>query len=663
MSIQNSGSKYKEGKTAGNATEKLRAAMSLRALPTDPHLATSTSKLLDSFYVPALKQSISYDRGVGFFTSQWLRLAASGLAGLASNGGHARIIASPMLDRADCVALAQGADARADPVLKNALEGVISDLEQDLASDTLAALAWMIADGLLDFRIAIPTADLDGDFHDKFGIFRDGEGNAVAFHGSPNDSERAFRNYESISIYYSWINAREAARVAAQSARFDLLWANGDINLRVYPLPDAVKRNLITFTTRLPRPYTPPKREPKQNRWIHQKEASAAFLKTRSGILEMATGTGKTRTALTIVNELESRALINTAIVCAHGTDLLDQWNGHLVQYSPWPVYRAYGAHREGARYLRHPEQSVLLCSRRELANLLPRLAPSSKHHALIICDEVHGMGSPAMVSQLSGEIAPLSYRLGLSATPDREYDADGNAFIEREIGPTIFRFGLIEAISRGILCSFDYIPLPYAFSDEDREDVRQAYRRHSARLRSGEHVSDEALYRDLARVRKRSREKLAPFAALIEKSPELLTRAIIFVEDVDYGLLVQNLLMPLHLDYHTYYGDDDRINLTRFADGQLTCLITCHRISEGIDIASLNNVILFSSARARLETVQRLGRCLRIDPANPSKRAKVVDFIRTEEDQNEKNAELDADQERAAWLTALSRVRSDDGR
>ena len=43
---------------------------------------------------------------------------------------------------------------------------------------------------------------------------------------------------------------------------------------------------------------------------------------------------------------------------------------------------------------------------------------------------------------------------------------------------------------------------------------------------------------------------------------------------------------------------------LKRFADGQLECLLTCHRLSEGIDIRSIENVILFSSARARLERV-----------------------------------------------------------
>jgi superfamily II DNA or RNA helicase len=634
--------------------------VSLRELSPDPHLATSTDKLLDRFYVPALRASVSYDRGVGFFTSSWLRLAASGLAGLAANGGRARIIASPMLDAQDCAAISQGAEARADSKLKQALELEISDLERDLTGDTLAALAWMVADGLLEFRIAVPTADLDGDFHDKFGILRDAEGNAIAFHGSPNDSARAFRNYESVSLYYSWIDDREASRVAGHQARFDLLWNNGDINLRVYELPDAVRRNLVAFTEKLARPYDAPRRATERSgRWKHQTDAMAAFFKARHGILEMATGTGKTRTALNILTELEVRSEINTAIVCAQGTDLLDQWHGQLVERSPWPIYRAYGSHKEVPRYLSHAAQSVMLCSRRELAAFLPRLPREFCAGGLIICDEVHGMGAASMVAALSGEIAPFAYRLGLSATPDREYDSDGRAFIEREIGPVIFEFGLSDAILQGVLCPFDYIPLGYSFSADDREAIRQAFRRHAARARSGEPVSDEALYRDLARVRKLSREKLPLFTALVDQRPQLLSRSIIFVEEADYGRHVQDTLMRHHVDYHTYYAEDDRSNLRRFADGSLDCLITCHRLSEGIDIQSVNNVILFSSARARLETVQRLGRCLRIDPRNPEKRATVVDFIRTDEGRSEEtNAELSADRERATWLTNLSRVR-----
>jgi superfamily II DNA or RNA helicase len=100
-----------------------------------------------------------------------------------------------------------------------------------------------------------------------------------------------------------------------------------------------------------------------------------------------------------------------------------------------------------------------------------------------------------------------------------------------------------------------------------------------------------------------------------------------------------------------------------KFARGDLDCLITCHRISEGIDIQSVNNIVLFASARARLETVQRLGRCLRIDPTNPDKRATVVDFIsveRTDDNDVTANPELDADEERRDWFRHLASTKRD---
>jgi superfamily II DNA or RNA helicase len=632
--------------------------MSLRELPTDPHFGTSTHKLLERFYIPALSRSIAYDRGVGFFTSNWLRLAASGLATLAANGGKARIIASPKLERDDCAALNHGADARNDPKLRSALALALQELEQDLANNTLAALAWMVADGLLDFRIAVPCGELDGDFHDKFGIFRDSDQNAVAFHGSPNDSEQAFRNYESISVYYSWIDGRESARVQNEQERFDFIWNNGDINLRVYELPDAVRRNLIEFTSRLIRPYPAPigPGEGTDARWRHQRDAIAEFLRAKHGILEMATGTGKTRTALSIVEELKERALIDVAVITAYGTDLLDQWHNELLRRTGLTIFRAYGVHHEAQSFLNDHSGSVLLTSRQALSEVLPRLRPATFGRAVIICDEVHGMGSPSLVASLSGLLKPFAFRLGLSATPEREYDGDGNRFIEEEIGPIIFRFGLKEAIQRGILCELDYIELNYAFSQEDRDNVQQVIRRYYAKQRAGEAPAIEAMYQELARIKKLSKEKIPVFRTYVSAHPDLLSRCIIFVETAEYGLLVQDILMDLRTDFHTYYGDDDRVNLARFARGDLDCLITCHRISEGIDIHSVNNIVLFASARARLETVQRLGRCLRIDPNNPHKRASVIDFIRDDEPEpDDPTGELSADQDRRDWFRDLA--------
>src|ERR1041385_6505402 len=105
--------------------------------------------------------------------------------------------------------------------------------------------------------------------------------------------------------------------------------------------------------------------------------------------------------------------------------------------------------------------------------------------------------------------------------------------------------------------------------------------------------------------------------------------------------------------DFHTYFAEEDSGTLKRFATGEIECLITCHRLSEGIDIQSLKTVILFSSARARLEKIQRMGRCLRADPADPCKRANVVDFIRLPSPDSQDNP----DDNRRDWLAQLSGV------
>lgn len=636
--------------------------MSLRALPTEPELGTSTTRLIEQFYAPALSSSVTYDRGVGYFTSAWLRMAANGLADLASNGGRARILASPILDPEDCAAIARGVDARTNPALLRSLEQAITELANDLESNTLDALAWMLADGVLDFKIAIPTGELDGDFHDKFGIFWDTAGNGISFHGSQNDSQRAFRNYEAISVFYSWVDEREHQRVKNHQARFNNLWDNGDANLRVYEMPDAVRRNLLQYVTRAPRPYASQKTAGKTEvslKWRHQTEALGAFLAAKHGILEMATGTGKTRTSIQILEELIARDQVTTVIVAAHGTDLLDQWHTELIRRNcSFPIFRAYTTHREAQSYINDPSRTVLLTSRMNLADITTRLPSQLIKKGMIICDEVHGMGSPALVANLDGKIQGFAYRLGLSATPEREYDEAGNEFIEREIGPVIFKFDLKTAIQRSILCPLSYIELEYEFSDEDKADVAAAIRRHHAKQRAGEAAPKEVLFQEIARIKKLSRNKLPVFREYLGRNPGIAQRCLIFVETAEYGMLVQDMLMERGVDFHTYYGDDDRQNLPRFARGELDCLITCHRISEGIDIRSVNNIVLFSSARAKLETVQRVGRCLRADPVNPAKRANVVDFIRTDDiEQKEARDETTADVERREWFRELAQV------
>jgi len=214
--------------------------MSLRDAFSTRTMDTSSHDIVGDFFVPMLQNATRYDRGVGYFSSGWLRANAQGMVDFAANGGRARWITSPNLSEADWKHLRKGERARRDAVLRETLAQNIGDLEQSLNQDTLSALAWMVADGILDFRLALPHEKLDrGEFHDKFGVFEDAEGNRVSFNGSYNDSKQGLRNYESLRIFRSWDLTNEFVRDDEQ--KFRKLWRNTEPNVKTYPLPEAAR--------------------------------------------------------------------------------------------------------------------------------------------------------------------------------------------------------------------------------------------------------------------------------------------------------------------------------------------------------------------------------------------------------------------------------------
>ena len=633
----------------------------LQAIAFPESLDTSRDDVVQALYTPGLANSVRYDRGVGYFTSGWLKQVASGLVPFASNGGKMRLITSPYLSSSDWSAVKQGHDARDKPELLNALNIAIDDLSSTIAREPLDVLSWMVADKLLDIKIAIPTSKLDGDFHPKLGVFMDAQGDFIAFQGSQNETEGGFRNFETLHIHFGWTKDRDAAHAQGIASVFERLWAEHDPNVRCYKLPSAIRKRLIKFTENSKRPYLRPSilgTRSTSVKWRHQDEACAAFLEHRAGVLAMATGTGKTQTALKIEAELRERDLSSTTVVAAYGTDLLDQWHSALATHGASNlIYREYGDFHEAQEFGAVHKPSVLLINRRNLAHVIPRLPASKIESTFLVCDEVHGFGEPQLVQQLAGQLQRFPYRLGLSATPSREYDEYGNEFIESEIGPVIFRFEIHTAIERGILCELNYHPIEFEYSDDDKAALQAAWRRHAAREKAGDKDRTK-LYMELARVKKLSKEKIPLFESYVRQHPEILQRCIIFVEQADYGTLLQNLMMEQRIEFHTYYGDDDRKDLQRFAKGELDCLIACKRISEGIDIQSVNNIVLFATARAPIETVQRVGRCLRSDPNNSQKRATVVDFIKTGEEVPEyPTGPISTDMRRRDWFQRIAAV------
>lgn len=638
------------------------------------HYRSGRDSLADDFFAPCIRESVLYRRAAGYFSSTALLSWIDGLPRAALKMLTIRLISSPMISESDRRTLTTLEDEQAraayrlivvDRILEEIAELALSPNDTAIRA---RVFAWLIANDRLELKFAFPEhLDEPGIFHEKFGIFDLAAGGTIAFTGSANETTGGHsRNYESIDVYCDWI-AGEDERVATKSEQFDETWAGEAAGLAVIApsakILEKFRKNAdwpFVETVVEKQPEAPAEVDP---RWRHQEEAVSAFLEKPAGILEMATGTGKTRTALKILANLVSNGSIECAIVTMEGTDLLEQWAAELDAWNldggpKWLIYRHFGPHHEMGDFIVDPKMSLIVVSRGQLPRLLLRLPDHIKAKALIVHDEVHGLGMPSLVGSVKGQHKAFGWRVGLSATPERAYDGEGNDFITNEVGPTLYRFPLERAISRGVLSEFDYRPLPYDLTDADRERLRLVYAKKAARQREGRPMGNEELWTEIAKVYKTAEAKPEVFEEHLKNFPEILNRSIVFVETKEYG---ERILASIHRRthrYRTYYADDDRDHLIAFARGDIDCLITCHRISQGIDIRSLNTVILFASARAKLETIQRIGRCLRIDPAKPDKRALVVDFVRPEA---ETDAVPNADQERRAWLSELAKVRKGD--
>lgn len=126
----------------------------------------------------------------------------------------------------------------------------------------------------------------------------------------------------------------------------------------------------------------------------------------------------------------------------------------------------------------------------------------------------------------------------------------------------------------------------------------------------------------------------------------------------MEQGNEIAKVLNENNIKFTKNYAEDPKeqqASLDELGREEIDTIINCHSLSEGIDIRSLENVILLSSRRARLETIQRVGRCLRIDDENnPDKVANVIDVVLYKN--IEKNETIDAEENRRKWLNGISK-------
>lgn len=283
-----------------------------------------------AFLVPALRYAKSYQRSVGFFSSSVFLPIMDGIVSLFRNGGKIQLIASPQLSEEDIQAINLGYEKR-DKVITDAATRDFMNSFQEFDEVKLQLLVDLIASGTLDIKIATLTSV--GIYHDKLGIIKDFEGNVIVFFGSANSSINAYQNnYEKIRVVKSW-DETENDVIEEEENEFESLWQGKNPYVNVLSYSESAKENLITIIHNK-KTEAEDAKDPIKLR-DYQEEAIAAWVANDyHGFYVMATGTGKTWTAIFSAKKLleQHPAMV---VICAPYKHLVRQWADDVIKAFP----------------------------------------------------------------------------------------------------------------------------------------------------------------------------------------------------------------------------------------------------------------------------------------------------------------------------------------
>ncbi|MBX3031309.1 MAG: DEAD/DEAH box helicase family protein [Chloroflexi bacterium] len=616
------------------------------------------------FYLPCMAGSVAYDRVAGYFSSAIYLLAWPALRTFASAGGRIRLICSPNLSRADIDGLELGYRARSEAELADLLTTELRDM---LASPTLGrptqVLAGLVAVGIVELRLAFlesraPASDKRL-FHDKVGIFRDAVGDRVGFRGTMNETFLGLApdgNLESIDIFPSWADARDASRLVEAEARFEALWNNDVAGATVRPFPDVVIAELRRASESA-QPWEVLVDEISQDTSTevpgkdllgglrqHQREAVHAWwANDRRGILEHATGSGKTVTAAALIREAVNRG--EASLVVVPSSALMRQWTAQLESLlgdlgprilkcgDGWEEWRGP---RLLSSWLRPaPGEARIVLAVANTASSTDFLARAASVQ-LIVADEVHRLGSPTLRRVLSID---ARHRLGLTATLDRAGDSTGTALVQEYFGGVVHTYSLHDAIRDGWLTPYSYHAHTVGLDAEESKRwmaLSTRIRRRRGQLGGGGNLSYAApdddrlklMLIERSRVAKQARAKVDMARAILRSWYHPGDRWLVYCDDLRQMRNVANALqsvVPAVYEYHSTMAGDQSQTLREFeVNGGVVVAIKC--LDEGVDIPVASHALILASSRNPREFVQRRGRVLRIHPNKP--RAHVHDVL-----------------------------------
>jgi superfamily II DNA or RNA helicase len=617
------------------------------------------NNIAEEFYLPCMRSSVKYDRISGFFGSTIYIVAWSALKEFVQNGGKMRLICSPYISDSDQAALSEGYSARNNQLLAHSIKEEVEALFQSPSLSAPARLlAYLVAEGIVDVKIAVPGAYTDADarrmFHDKVGLFTDSLNHSVGFRGSMNETFKGLSpdgNIESIDVFPSWADARDKTRVDNAQEFFDRLWRNLVNGVVVYPFPSAIKEILrnkakgtnweqlldeVKVIESAAAKWKPSKHAGGKIPRPHQANALESWVRNgRRGILEHATGSGKTFTAMCAIRDAFDRK--ETVLILVPSLDLLSQWYKELQEtVVDIPVYymmcgdgnaewRRPGVLRTWTGKGQGPNRIIL--STMDTASSADFVQSVSQgDHLFLVADEVHRLGSPCRRQLLR---VNTGARLGLSATPYRYGDPTGTQALLDYFGGVITPpFTLEDAIRSGVLTRYFYHPqkLRLSASEQERwneitEEVRRLVAKSGRSETANTNLMDDPRLKKLlinrARIVKNAEAKVPLAIATLETHYCRGQKWIVYCDNITQMNAVLKGATAAGFDAFEYYADmagNREMTLSYFEDnGGVLVSIKC--LDEGVDIPSATHALILASSQNPREFIQRRGRILRKSP------------------------------------------------
>ena len=645
--------------------------MSLRDIQIDSEYRTLSCDMANDFYIPMLGEAILYKRAVGFFSSSALAAISAGIYELYENGGKIQLIASPRLSSEDIEAINDGYQQR-EEIIKGALKRELEDCTDFCQQNRLNLLATLIAKGILDIRIAVTIGKKGiGMYHEKMGLIEDIEGNIVAFSGSMNETDTAIHdNYEAIDVFCSWIST-DNKRVERKNQAFLKMWDGLDENICVMKFPEIEKEFIEKYqmgdidAKSLKEGWAAYHVKPTfglvKPEWLNLYDYQQEAIKNWQandycGIFDMATGTGKTLTALGAVAELcKNVKRLAVIIVCPY-QHLVEQWVEDIRAFGANPIigysgssYTNYKKELKNRIFNFNYKITDFFCFITTNASFMSKVINEEirklSQDTILVVDEAHNFGAKNLQNTLQQD---FTYRLALSATLERQGDEDGTNILRNFFGNKFIEYGLERAIAEKKLTPYYYYPVIVYLTDAEL-DKYQLYT--SKIIQNIVKRKDKTIVTNLAKEFMLKRARLVAGASeKIEKLREMANdfknekNMLIYcgatnvqgydncsdddIRQIDYISRMLNFDFGMRTAQFTSREDskERKRRLEEFQNGEIQALIAIKCLDEGVNVPAIKTAYILASTTNPKEYIQRRGRVLRLYPGKEA--AYIYDFI-----------------------------------